>query len=78
MSWQMEQAVPTATRCQTVTDVCQVVVPGVGQHLRTVTYLEVTDRSALSGGHARSGDARAAGSAGAPLPWAPDVHAPVP
>ncbi len=78
MSWQLEQAASTATRRQTVPDVCQVVLPWVGHHLRTVSCLEVTHRSALCGGHASSGDARAAGYAGAPLPWAPDVHAPVP
>ncbi|MGY1705836.1 histidinol dehydrogenase [Geodermatophilus sp. SYSU D00697] len=64
----------------------------VGKYLRTVTYQEVTDRAAsaalgelcgraarieLFEGHARSGDVRAAKYAGAELPWAPDVYAPV-
>jgi len=58
----------------------------VGKYLKTVTYQEVTDRSAsamlgeLCGrsarveffeGHARSGDVRAWKYAGASLPWAP-------
>ena len=62
----------------------------VGKYLRTVTYQEVTDRSAsaalgelcgrasrieLFEGHARSGDVRAAKYAGAPLPWATDAYA---
>jgi sulfopropanediol 3-dehydrogenase len=62
----------------------------VGKYLRTVTYQEVTDRSAsaalgelcgrasrieLFEGHARSGDVRAAKYAGAPLPWAKDAYA---
>jgi sulfopropanediol 3-dehydrogenase len=62
----------------------------VGKYLRTVTYQEVTDRSAsaalgelcgraarieLFEGHARSGDVRAAKYAGAPLPWAQDAYA---
>jgi sulfopropanediol 3-dehydrogenase len=65
----------------------------VGKYLRTVTYQEVTDHAAsaalgelcgrasrieLFEGHARSGDVRAAKYAGTPLPWAPDVYAPVP
>ncbi|MGY1643157.1 histidinol dehydrogenase [Geodermatophilus sp. SYSU D00703] len=64
----------------------------VGKYLRTVTYQEVTDPAASAGlgelcgraarielfeGHARSGDVRAAKYAGAELPWAPDVYAPV-
>jgi sulfopropanediol 3-dehydrogenase len=63
----------------------------VGKYLRTVTYQEVTDRSAsaalgelcgrasrieLFEGHARSGDVRAAKYAGAPLPWARDAYVP--
>jgi sulfopropanediol 3-dehydrogenase len=63
----------------------------VGKYLRTVTYQEVTDRTAsaalgelcgrasrveLFEGHARSGDVRAAKYAGADLPWAPEVYAP--
>ena len=63
----------------------------VGKYLRTVTYQEVTDRSAsaalgelcgrasrieLFEGHARSGDVRAAKYAGAPLPWATDAYTP--
>ena len=62
----------------------------VGKYLRTVTYQEVTDRSAsaalgelcgrasrieLFEGHARSGDVRAAKYAGASLPWAADAYA---
>jgi sulfopropanediol 3-dehydrogenase len=62
----------------------------VGKYLRTVTYQEVTDRSAsaalgdlcgrasrieLFEGHARSGDVRAAKYAGAALPWAKDAYA---
>jgi sulfopropanediol 3-dehydrogenase len=58
----------------------------VGKYLKTVTYQEVTDRTAsaelgrfsarasrleLFEGHARSGDVRAAKYAGDPLPWAP-------
>jgi sulfopropanediol 3-dehydrogenase len=58
----------------------------VGKYLKTVTYQEVTDRSAsaelgrlcgraarveLFEGHARSGDVRAHKYAGDPLPWAP-------
>jgi sulfopropanediol 3-dehydrogenase len=61
----------------------------VGKYLRTVTYQEVTDRSAsaalgklcgrasrieLFEGHARSGDVRAAKYAGAPLSWATDAY----
>jgi sulfopropanediol 3-dehydrogenase len=63
----------------------------VGKYLRTVTYQEVTDRTAsaalgelcgrasrieLFEGHARSGDVRAAKYAGAPLPWAQDAYTP--
>lgn len=58
----------------------------VGKYLKTVTYQEVTDRSAsarlgelcgraarveLFEGHARSGDVRVHKYTGAPLPWAP-------
>jgi sulfopropanediol 3-dehydrogenase len=57
----------------------------VGKYLKTVTYQEVTDRTASAAlgelcgraarveffeGHARSGDVRAYKYAGAPLPWA--------
>jgi len=60
----------------------------VGKYLKTVTYQEVTSRSASAAlgelcgrasrvesfeGHARSGDVRAAKYAGAPLPWAPEA-----
>jgi sulfopropanediol 3-dehydrogenase len=58
----------------------------VGKFLKTVTYQEVTSRSASAAlgelcgraarveyfeGHARSGDVRAAKYGGAPLPWSP-------